>query len=113
MNYAIKTQGLHKTFSIGRKRITMFGLIRKTLNRKSLHRKTVYALRHVEFEIMRGEKVGIIGNNGSGKSTLLRIIAGLHQPDQGQVNVNGSLVLPAGLGIGMKDELSVEEKVYL
>lgn len=37
------------------------------------------------FYLQEGEKVGVIGINGTGKSTLLKIIAGLEEPDEGQV----------------------------
>ena len=63
--------------------------------------------------ISRNDKIGVIGNNGSGKSTLLRLIAGLHAPDAGEIVTNGNMILLAGWGIGMIEELSVEENVYL
>ena len=42
-----------------------------------------YALKHVNFEIRKGETVGIIGTNGSGKSTILKIITGVLNPTGG------------------------------
>jgi ATP-binding cassette subfamily F protein 3 len=45
----------------------------------------VLVLDKINFSLHRGERVGLIGPNGAGKSTLLRIIAGLEQPDQGNV----------------------------
>ncbi|ELZ22112.1 metal ABC transporter ATP-binding protein [Natrinema limicola] len=43
----------------------------------------------ISFTVERGEYVGMIGPNGSGKSTLLRLILGLHEPDEGQVELLG------------------------
>lgn len=42
-------------------------------------------LKNFSMEIMRGDKIAIIGNNGKGKSTLIRMIAGLLTPDQGEI----------------------------
>lgn len=49
-------------------------------------------LRHVSFEIARGEKVALVGLNGSGKSTLLLHTDGLLMPDSGTVEVNGTVM---------------------
>jgi predicted ABC-type transport system involved in lysophospholipase L1 biosynthesis ATPase subunit len=49
----------------------------------------VLALRHVSFEVRRGEKVALLGKSGSGKSTLLNILGGLDQPSGGRVEVAG------------------------
>jgi lipoprotein-releasing system ATP-binding protein len=51
--------------------------------------QTVYALRHVDFELKRGEIVGLVGSSGSGKSTLLHIAGLLDTPSQGQVILDG------------------------
>ena len=45
------------------------------------------------FYLQEGEKVGVIGINGTGKSTLLKIIAGLEEPDEGQVPCANHIVV--------------------
>src|SRR5271156_3777811 len=49
----------------------------------------VHALQGVEFDVGRGEIVGLIGDNGAGKSTLIRILSGADRPDGGEILVNG------------------------
>src|SRR5579872_7014662 len=56
---------------------------------------TVVALDGVSMHVARGETLGILGDNGAGKSTLIKILTGFHQPDSGQVSVDGK---PANLG---------------
>ncbi|MEU6814650.1 TlrC/CarA/OleB/SrmB family ABC-F type ribosomal protection protein [Streptomyces sp. NPDC046860] len=51
-------------------------------------------LENVSFSVKPGERIGVIGDNGAGKSTLLRLIAGLDQPDNGELNV----IAPGGVG---------------
>jgi ABC-2 type transport system ATP-binding protein len=75
--------------------------------------RTATVLTDISLEIRRGEKVGVIGNNGAGKSTLLRLIAGLYVPSKGELHVNGDVTFLAGLGLGMVDDLTVEENIYL
>lgn len=52
----------------------------------------VQALNDVSFSVQKGEVVALLGDNGAGKSTLVRCIAGLHQPDQGQILLNNQPV---------------------
>ena len=71
------------------------------------------ALEDVNFEVMEGEVVGIIGRNGAGKSTLLRVIAGIYAPDRGSVKTRGKTSLLASVGIGFNRDLTGRENIYL
>jgi len=52
----------------------------------------VEALAGVDFDVFRGEVVGLVGDNGAGKSTLVRILAGNEQPDSGRLSLEGTEV---------------------
>lgn len=67
----------------------------------------------VSFSIEAGEHVGIIGSNGAGKSTLLRMIAGLAAPTSGQIAVNGHVTAIFTLGLGLREDLTGRENIYI
>ena len=75
--------------------------------------KELYALNHINFNVYRGEIVGVIGTNGSGKSTLLKIVSGALNPTSGRVVVDQRKVQLLTLGTGFDFELSAKENVYL
>ena len=52
----------------------------------------VNVLKDINFEIYPGEVHGLVGENGAGKSTLAKIIAGVHQPKEGKIELNGNVV---------------------
>ena len=56
------------------------------------HVGPVVALRDVSIRLGRGEILGLIGDNGAGKSTLIKILTGFHQPDAGQLYLDGEAV---------------------
>jgi len=62
--------------------------------------KKVEAIKPMDFEVKRGECVGLIGRNGCGKSTLVRLLAGVFPVDSGTVEINGTTLI-MNLGVGM------------
>jgi len=72
-----------------------------------------WALKHVSFDVHKGEVIGIIGKNGSGKSTLLKVIAGILKPTEGSVACAGNIVPMLELGSGFDMDLTGRENIYL
>src|SRR5580700_8336005 len=72
-----------------------------------------FALKHVSFSVQRGESLAVIGSNGAGKSTLMGLVAGISQPDEGTVAVNGQVAALLELGSGFHPDLTGRENVRL
>jgi ABC-type polysaccharide/polyol phosphate transport system ATPase subunit len=71
-----------------------------------------WALKDINFTMQKGELVGLVGKNGSGKSTLLRVVAGILEPDKGEINIDVKTNL-LSRGVGIKDQLSGKENMIL
>lgn len=72
-----------------------------------------WALKDINLEIKKGEKVGIVGPNGAGKTTLLKIITGITTPTLGRVRTNDKMVSLLELKAGFHPELTGEENIVL
>lgn len=109
----IKVTDLHKSFRLPTERAN--GLKQAILNWfKGVKGYTEQqVLRGVNFEVHKGEFLGIVGRNGSGKSTLLKLLANIYYPEQGKIEVDGTLVPFIELGVGFNPELTGRENIYL
>ena len=110
-NIAIKVSHLTKVYKLYDKPIDR---LKESLHPlKKQYHKDFHALNDINFEIKKGETVGIIGKNGAGKSTLLKIITGILTPSSGHVHVNGRVASLLELGAGFNPEYTGLENIYL
>ena len=72
-----------------------------------------WALRDINFEIHKGERLGVLGLNGSGKSSLLKIVSGVLKPANGTVMTKGKVAPLLELGAGFTPEYTGRENIYL
>jgi lipopolysaccharide transport system ATP-binding protein len=77
------------------------------------NRVVVSALRNLDFQIRRGDRVALVGSNGAGKSTLLRTIAGIYEPVGGQLQVEGEIGSLIDPGAGMDQDSTGRENIRL
>jgi len=76
-------------------------------------REEFWALKNINLEIKKGEKLGIIGPNGAGKSTLLKLITGITVPTIGTIETKGRIASLIDLEAGFEPDLTGEENIYI
>ncbi|MDD3313313.1 ABC transporter ATP-binding protein [Pseudodesulfovibrio sp.] len=75
--------------------------------------ESFWALKDIHFDVMPGERLGIIGRNGAGKTTLLRILSKLVLPTEGEAVIRGRSTALFGVGVGFRPMLTGRENIYL
>jgi len=105
---AVELKGVSKKYTLHHEKPT---LVENIFTARSS--EEFWALKRINLEIKRGEKVGIIGPNGSGKTTLLEVISGITTPTRGSVITNGKKVSLIELEAGFHAELTGQENIYL
>lgn len=104
---AITIKNLHIYY----KDIKRFSLKKKGLS--GFNGRVFKAVKGIDFEVEKGEIIGICGKNGSGKSTTLRAIAGIFSPDHGSINLHGNSISLLSIGVGFQRKLTGYENIFL
>lgn len=122
---AIVTEGIGKRYRIGSTggafryrslREDISGLHHRIGRRRAdvkREERTLWALRHVSFEVRPGETIGLIGRNGAGKSTLLKVLSRITPPTEGRIEFVGRVGSLLEVGTGFHPELTGRENVML
>jgi lipopolysaccharide transport system ATP-binding protein len=116
----VKVEHLSKKFCRRLRRSLWYGirdigseLTGRRKTRSKLRKHEFWALKDVNFEVYKGELIGLIGANGAGKTTLLKLLSGLIKPDEGEITIRGKIQALIALGAGFNPILTGRENIYI
>ncbi len=73
----------------------------------------VEALKNIDFKLVSGDRLGLIGHNGSGKTSLLKVLAEIYEPSSGKVKIQGKSTCLFDIMVAMDADLTGYENIYL
>lgn len=110
----IEVNHLAMEFKVSKDKIdTLKEYVIRTLKRNKKESKKIRILDDISFKVYEGERVGILGFNGAGKSTLLRIIAGIYEPTEGEIKINGKIAPLLEISAGFDKNYTGKNNVFL
>ncbi|WP_406533777.1 ATP-binding cassette domain-containing protein [Methanobrevibacter sp.] len=110
----IEVNHLTMEFKVSKDKIdTLKEYVIRTLKRTKKENEKIRIIDDISFNIYKGERVGILGFNGAGKSTLLRIIAGIYEPTEGTIKINGKIAPLLELSAGFDKNYTGKNNVFL
>ena len=111
---AIKVENVSMEFKVSKDKIDTFKeYFIRTVKRNKSDSKIIKALDNVSFEILKGDRVGIIGFNGAGKSTLLKVLSGVYDATEGTIETKGNIAPLLELGAGFDSKYTGKDNIFL
>ena len=111
---ALKVENISIRFNLSKEKVdNLKELIIKKLKGQKIHFNEFWALKNINFELQKGDRLGILGLNGAGKSTLLKVISGVYKPTEGKVIRHGKVVPLLELGAGFDQQYTGKENIFL
>lgn len=110
---ALKLENVGMKFNLSSEKVDSLKEYFIKFVKKDIKHDEFWALKDINFEVKKGDRLGILGLNGAGKSTLLKVIAGVYNPTEGSVYRTGVIAPLIELGAGFDPQYTGSENIYL
>lgn len=120
MKSVVRFEGVSKQYRLGASQTSVLRALSHSLKNLAKPGQTgnaeqqlLWALRDINFELLQGESLALVGRNGAGKSTLLKLLANITRPTAGSISVDGRVSALIELGSGFHPDLTGRENIFL